>query len=130
MITRLKINHQQAGEAVKNADLPGEITGASQAVAVILTQSWCPQWAFMNMSLQGLNNGLEDMDLTIFTYEYDLSPIFQEFMNFKETKFRNWEVPYVRLYWNGKFIGDGNSMPAGRMLQQFRSAAAPEGQFR
>lgn len=78
MITRLKMNHQQAGEAVKNADLPGEITGASQAVAVILTQSWCPQWAFMNMSLQGLDNGPDDMDLTIFTYEYDLSPIFQE----------------------------------------------------
>jgi hypothetical protein len=45
-------------------------------------------------------------------------------MNFKENTYRNWEVPYVRLYWNGKFIGDGNSMPARRMLQLFRSAAA------
>jgi len=122
MINRIKLSHDQAQQAISDRDFSADITAASKDVALILTQSWCPQWVFMNMSIKGLKEGPEDIDLTIFTYEYDRSPIFNEFMNFKESVYRNWEVPYVRLYKNGRFIGGSNAMPAGRMVEKLRKA--------
>jgi hypothetical protein len=122
MINRITLSHDQAQQAITDGNFSADIIEASKDVALILTQSWCPQWTSMNMSINGLKKGLEDIDLTIFTYEYDRSPIFNEFMNFKESVYRNWEVPYVRLYRNGRFIGDSNAMPAGRMVQKLRKA--------
>lgn len=122
MITRITLSNEQAQQAIIDGGFADDITHKSEAVALILTQSWCPQWTFMDMSIRGLNNGPEDLDLTIFTYEYDRSPIFHDFMKFKESVYRNWEVPYVRLYKDGNFVGEGNAMPAGRMVEKLKSA--------
>jgi hypothetical protein len=118
------MTHEQARQTIDEGKLPESIVGASDAVAVILTQSWCPQWTFMNMSINALKDGPDDMNLTVVLYEYDRSPHFHEFMSFKENTFVNWEVPYVRLYRNGRFVGEGNTMPAGRMIQQLRAVPA------
>ena len=123
MITRITLSDKQAQKAIRDGDFSADVTRASDTVALILTQNWCPQWTFMNMSIMGLKDGPEDIDITIFTYEYDRSPFFHDFMNFKETTYRNWEVPYVRLYKDGSFIGDGNAMPAGRMVNKLRKAS-------
>lgn len=120
MINRSTLSQDQARRAIEGGDFPEDVTSAAEAVILILTQSWCPQWMFMKMSLKGLRKGPEDMDVEIITCEYDKSPLFQEFMAFKETTFRNWEVPYVRLYRNGKFITDGNHLPASRMIEALR----------
>lgn len=122
MITRKTLSDEQARYAIINGGFPAEITESSDTVALILTQSWCPQWTFMKMSLRGLKDNREDLDLTVYTYEYDRSPIFNDFMNFKESVYRNWEVPYVRLYKKGQFIGDSNAMPAGRMVEKLKTA--------
>ena len=122
MITRITLSDEQARDAISSGGFSAGITESSEAVALILTQSWCPQWTFMKMSLKGLGAGKDDLDLTIYTYEYDRSPLFNDFMNFKESVYRNWEVPYVRLYKKGKFIGESNAMPAGRMLEKLKKA--------
>lgn len=122
MINRVELSNEQARDAIQNGEFGNDVIRATESVALILTQSWCPDWTFMKMSLNGLKDGLEDLDLTVFTYEYDRSPLFQEFMSFKENTYRNWEVPYLRLYKDGRFIGDGNAIPAGRMVEKLRKA--------
>ncbi len=122
MITRIKITDEQARKAIVDNDFSSDITAVSEAVALILTQSWCPQWTFMKLSIAGLKEGPEDLNLTVCIFEYDRSPLFNEFMKFKESTYRNWEVPYVRLYRSGCFVGDGNAMPAGRMVKKLRKA--------
>ena len=120
MITTSTLTHEQARRAVEHGDFSAEVTEAAEGVILILTQSWCPQWMVMKMSLKGLGRGPEDMNVQVIIYEYDKSPLFHEFMAFKEGTFRNWEVPYVRLYRSGKLVADGNHLPAPRMVEALR----------
>ncbi len=122
MIQRITLSDEQAQQAITLGAFPPELVGASEQVVIVLTQSWCPQWQFMKTSLNGLGKKIDGMNLTIFTYEYDRSPLFHAFMSFKETTFGNWEVPYLRMYKNGRFVGDGNTMPAGRIIQALKAA--------
>ncbi len=120
MITRSTLSHEIARQAIEAGDIPVEVTEAAEGVILILTQSWCPQWGLMKLSLKRLMNKPEDMDVAVIIYEYDRSPLFQEFMAFKEETFGNREVPYLRLYRKGKFLADGNFMPAPRMIETLR----------
>lgn len=120
MITRTTLSHEQARKAVDDGDFSADVTAAAEGVILILTQSWCPQWLFLKMSLKGLSKGPEDMDIQVIIYEYDTSPLFHDFMAFKEAAFRNWEVPYVRIYRNGTLVADGNHFPAPRMIEALR----------
>jgi len=119
---RRTLSDDEARQAMEAGDFPRDITDLAETVILVLTQSWCPQWRIMKMSLDGLGDGPEDFDLAILTYEYDRSPLFQTFMEFKENTYRNWEVPYVRLYLRGELIGEGNAMHAGRIVQRFRDS--------
>ena len=121
MISRSTLSHEQAGRAVDAGGFSDDVTAAAEAVVLILTQSWCPQWTAMKRSFDGLGSGPDDLDVALITYEYDRSPIFRKFMAFKESSFRNWEVPYVRMYRAGRFVGDGNAMPASRVIQSLRT---------
>jgi glutaredoxin len=80
-------------------DLPEE-TGA-----LILTQSWCPQWTAMKNCLEQAD---KTGNITILYVEYDKEQFFQEFMKFKEETYGNREIPYVRYFKNGVFLGDSN----------------------
>jgi len=83
---------------------------AGPAAAIILTQSWCPQWTAMKAYLPRLEAALGDVPL--YYVEYDVERWEQlkhnEFMAFKENTFRNREIPYVRYYLNGVFSRDSN----------------------
>ena len=74
--------------------------------AVILTQSWCPQWKAMKSYLPEAEQRLPGLE--ILYIEYDKTPWFDEFMAFKETAFDNREIPYVRYYRNGACTGWSN----------------------
>ena len=127
MISRDALTDDQARAAIESGEFGPDVIGAAPAVIVVLTQSWCPQWFVLSRSLAGLKDGPEGRDLAVFSYEYDRTPMYEPFMRFKEDSWRNWEVPYVRLYANGRFLADGNFMSAGRLMDKLRAApAVPE----
>jgi hypothetical protein len=92
---------------------PG-LRGAASAVAIVLTQSWCPQWAWMRSYLSQLppDDGLE-----VFWVEYDREDFFVPFMEFKESAFGNDQVPYVRYYRGGALVAESNFIDKGGFLR-------------
>ncbi len=91
-------------------DFEEQVRGAAEAAAVILTQSWCPQWRYLQGYLEGLDRELNGSGpaAAILYVEYDREPFFQEFMAFKEDSFGNREVPYIRYYRGGKLAAESN----------------------
>ena len=104
-------------EAIRSGDFSSSVTGAPENVAVVLTQSWCPQWSWMRSYL-GAMPALEGAE--IFWVEYDLEDFFEPFMEFKETSFRNDQVPYVRYYREGKLAAESNYIDSGGFLRYLR----------
>jgi hypothetical protein len=89
----------------KNAIKKGEFDPSLlQRTAIILTQSWCPQWGAM----QGYLEKADRDGLSILYFEYDKVPWFDELMAFKEQSFNNREIPYVRYYQDGKCTAQSN----------------------
>ena len=103
-----KLSEADCKTAMETGDFdPAIVSGP--AVAIILTQSWCPQWAAMKAYLPKVE---AELDVKIFYVEYDLEKWEklenEAFMAFKENVFKNREIPYVRYYINGKFSRDSN----------------------
>lgn len=98
-------------------DFAVQVRNSAPSVAIILTQSWCPQWRFMKSYLEEVDARLNDASQAhIYYLEYDLEDWYEAFLSFKENTFQNWEVPYVRYYRNGSFIGESNFIaPQGFM---------------
>jgi len=109
MIRRV-ITENHAREIMAAGEIPESMISASRLVAVILTQSWCPQWGAMESYISRMEAGGSQAhpDLTVFQLVYDRLPFHHEFMHFKETRFNNLHIPYVRYYRDGAFIGDSN----------------------
>ena len=80
------------------------------AAAIILTQSWCPQWKAMKAYLPKAEAALDGAKF--YYVEYDTEPWetldHEAFMTFKENTFNNREIPYVRYYKNGVYSRDSN----------------------
>ena len=95
---------------------------AGPAAAIILTQSWCPQWKAMQAYLPQVEAAIDGVKL--FYVEYDIAEWEglknEDFMAFKEATFNNREIPYVRYYRNGVFSRDGNYI----FLDGFKSRLA------
>jgi hypothetical protein len=102
-MTRLSIAHCE--QAMAKGEFGPEITASTSLVAVILTQSWCPQWIMMR---RWLDRAESDTASRVFFLEYDQEDFFDAFMAFKEDVFGNRSVPYIRYYRDGVFTGDGN----------------------
>ena len=83
-----------------------ELPEPADLAALILTQSWCPQWKAMKNYLSDAEKALPG--LKIFYIEYDLVPFFEDFMTFKENTYKNREIPYVRYYKDGKCVSTSN----------------------
>lgn len=96
-----------------------DVAGAAGSVAVVLTQSWCPQWAWMRSYLEGIP---ESPDRKIFYLEYDREPLYEDFLAFKEDVLGNREIPYVRYYRDGRFSGDGNFVARDGFLKRLGAA--------
>jgi len=93
-------------------------SGGSGKTALILTQSWCPQWKAMKNYLPDAEKSFPGLNIVYI--EYDMAPYFEVFMAFKENTFNNREVPYVRYYSDGKCIAYSNYVSLGGFLQRFR----------
>lgn len=123
MTVRKNISVTDLQYAIAEGDFSKEIIRSAPFVAVILTQSWCPQWVFMRSWLGKLSKEVGDMELAVYEAEYDRLPIFNEFRNFKEATFNNWEVPYVRYYKEGELIGESNFVSVMSFLDFFKNAS-------
>lgn len=90
---------------MSTGDFPLDIVKSSRMVAIVLTQSWCPQWTMM---MSWLKTAETEPETSVYYLEYDLEPFFEEFMEFKEEVLGNRSVPYVRYYRDGVLVGQGN----------------------
>jgi hypothetical protein len=109
-----KLTEAECKAAIEKGDFDASLVGGPSA-AIILTQSWCPQWTAMKFNLKQIE---EEMPNTpIYYVEYDIerweSLDNQAFMDFKENVFNNREIPYVRFYRNGVFYRESNYISAG-----------------
>ncbi|HPE36119.1 MAG TPA: hypothetical protein PK625_03150 [Spirochaetales bacterium] len=112
-----RLTEDQCRAAMETRDFGLDVRGAGETVAVVLTQSWCPQWVAMRSWLDAAER---DSGSEVFLLEYDLEPFFDEFMEFKETVFGNRSVPYVRYYRNGVLISDSNYLSKDGFQKRLR----------
>ncbi|AEJ20284.1 hypothetical protein [Gracilinema caldarium] len=107
-----KITEAEARYAMAHGEFAPELRNSAPAVAIILTQSWCPQWRFMKAYLPQVDASLNADEKAgqthIYYLEYDLEDWYEEFLPFKENTFQNWDVPYVRYYHQGRLTGESN----------------------
>ncbi len=103
MISAKKINREQAFHAIRNGEFDPVITGAGQRVAVVMTQDWCSQWSSMKRWLYDL-----EPDFELYELVYNLEEYFHEFRKFKETRWKNGHIPYVRYYVDGALAAVSN----------------------
>jgi hypothetical protein len=95
---------------------PG-VLEAAERVAVVLTQSWCPQWTWMRSYLASLP---PDPDAEVFWVEYDLEDFFEPLMKFKEEVLGNDQVPYVRYYRGGRLAAQSNFIDSAGFLRRLK----------
>jgi len=121
MIDLLKITDEQAKRAIEQGEFEESILKTSSNVAIVLTQSWCPQWVFMRSYLKKLTKEERDetKEMTVFTFEYDRVPYFDQFMRFKEGIYKNDLVPYIRYYKDGKLFETTNYVSKPGFLSVF-----------
>ena len=104
-----KLSEEDCRAAVEKGEFDPALVSGS-AAAIILTQSWCPQWAAMKAYLPKVDEAMGDV--RIYYVEYDIEPWqnleHEAFMAFKENTFNNREIPYVRYYRNGVYSRDSN----------------------
>jgi hypothetical protein len=117
---RIQLTEEDAREILSTGEIPERIRNSSPFVAVILTQGWCPQWKAMNAYLDqwcqggsradGENASSTTEKPAVFVYHlvYDTLPFFNRFLVWKENTFKNYDIPYVRYYQEGKFVGESN----------------------
>lgn len=98
------IKKDQALTSIKYGEFGDDVISSAETVAVILTQSWCPQWHGM----KGFVSDFTEAD--IWLLEYDLTDYFETFRRFKEQVLGNDQIPYVRYYADGVFIAESNAV--------------------
>jgi len=110
---RNPLTDEHARYLMAHGELPDEVRTSSSLVAVVLTQTWCPQWGFMSSYLDSM---ADRTDLSIWEYLYDRSPLFAEFMDYKERILGNDQIPYVRYYVDGILVKTTNFVGAAQFL--------------
>lgn len=101
------LTEAECRQAMEQGEFDASLVQGS--AALILTQSWCPQWKAMKAYLEEAERRFPG--LTILYVEYDTSPWYEAFMEFKERRFDNREIPYVRYYRDGTYTGQSNYVP-------------------
>lgn len=111
-----KLTEQECRGAMETGAFePFEGTGA-----LILTQSWCPQWKTMKNYLAELEKTRNN--IIILYGEYDTEAFFDAFMEFKENTYNNREIPYVRYFQKGVFSGESNYVSPEGFLHRLNLA--------
>lgn len=106
------ITREQALTAVECGEFGSDVAASEQRVAVVMTQDWCPQWAAMRQWLYTL-----EIDAGLYELVYNKTDFFDEFRIFKETKWNNELIPYVRYYRRGKLSAESNYVSQDRFLR-------------
>jgi hypothetical protein len=101
----ISLSEAQIHLTISKGEFPDDIINSEKNVAVIMTQSWCPQWMMMSLWLKTIS---VESSVNIYSIIYDKEPYFNEFMTFKENVFGNRQVPYVRYYIDGKLVKETN----------------------
>lgn len=113
------ITDEQASYAVCHGEFAIDVIASKPYVAIILTQEWCPQWTAMKYWLHKLNE-TELCDLDIYEFVYSDSKLFESFMRFKEIKWGNDLIPYVRYYEKGKLFANSNYVSKQAFFEYFK----------
>ena len=123
MIRRNEISDEQAMAAIEHEELPDEVVGSAENVAVVLTQDWCPQWSAMERWMHDLEDDESSSAVAIDVYQllYNRKDYFQQFLRFKENVWQNRTIPYVRYYRNRRFVRDSNYVTREEFLAAFSS---------
>ena len=118
---RIELNEDHAKTIMTLGGIPAEISGASPRTAVILTQGWCPQWHAMNNYLQRMEEeaAAETEELSVFYLVYDQIVFAEEFIQFKETRFSNDQIPFVLYYRGGQLKETTNYVSESTFLELF-----------
>ena len=108
-----KLTEAECKAAMKNGEFDAALVSGS-AAAIILTQSWCPQWTAMKAYLPQVEAALGGVPLYYVEYDIEAWENLRndDFMAFKENTYKNREIPYVRYYRNGVFSRDSNYISA------------------
>ncbi len=109
-----RLGREQCLAAMSAGEFGPEIRSAAPAVAVVLTQSWCPQWTWMRAYLEALP---PDPSIAVFWVEYDREDFFEPFLAFKEEVLGNREIPFVRYYREGRLVRETNFIDRGGFLR-------------
>jgi hypothetical protein len=109
-----KLTKEECLGLVREGEFAEGVLKAADTVAVVLTQSWCPQWAWMRSYLAELP---PDAGREVFWVEYDREDFFEPIMEFKERVLGNDQVPYVRYYRGGKPAAESNYIDKGGFLR-------------
>jgi hypothetical protein len=104
----LTINDNQIEQLYEKLEFPESVRQHSEKVVVIMTQDWCPQWHAMDAYL---NRFIDQA--SIYLLIYNTRSDFDRIREFKEEVFNNREIPYIRYYYQGKFITETNYLPQG-----------------
>ncbi len=118
MINKKLIQKDQAMYAIANGEFENTLVASKSRVIIILTQDWCSQW----VDMKGWVYGVEaDEDIDIYELEYNKVDYFNEFMNFKESQWGNYNVPYLRFYKDGILVNETNYIRENEFVEIIRS---------
>jgi len=98
------IAKNQALDCIALHELSEDILLSAEKVAVVLTQSWCPQW----LAMKGFLGNMAGCE--VYYLEYDRVDYLEIFREFKEKVFGNDQIPYIRYYRNGVLIQVSNAV--------------------
>jgi hypothetical protein len=99
----IAITREQAFMAIEQGEFGEDVTASGDAVVVVMTQDWCSQWTSMKNWIYEMAEGIDLYELIYNKVEY-----FDEFRRFKETKWRNGQIPYLRYYRGGNLVRESN----------------------
>ncbi|WP_295158946.1 hypothetical protein [uncultured Brachyspira sp.] len=111
------IDDKEMQNIIDTKEVSDNIKKDAENVLAVFTQDWCGDWNNLKRELDA--NKDNSIDITIFICMYNQSPLYEPFMNFKETVWNNGLIPYLRYYKNGSFIKDTNHLPFQRLIKAF-----------
>lgn len=115
------LTEEQFHVAVEENEFGSAVVDASERVAVVMTQGWCPQWFPIRSYLQELAKDDGEEDLSVFVVVYDTEPWGADFMRFKEGVFGNYHIPYIRYYRDGTLVSESNFISRAGFLESFKN---------
>ena len=120
-----KLTEAECRAAMETGDFDASLLAGS-AAAIILTQSWCPQWTAMKNYLLKAEEAMDKIygGVRIYYVEYDIesweSLNNDAFMVFKENTFKNRQIPYIRYYRDGAYVRDSNYISLDGFISHLR----------